>query len=125
MIVTDDQYGAAAKLAQHRRWQAVSLEQILSMPTQLIGSREQIVDGLLALARSEGQRPAREEIDLAAVVFDRHAAWLPFAEERGVALEYELTQYWFLARLLQIAPVSREMVLNYVAEHTLGLPRSY
>jgi alkylation response protein AidB-like acyl-CoA dehydrogenase len=43
----------------------------------------------------------------------------------GVALEYELTQYWFLARLLQIAPVSREMVLNYVAEHTLGLPRSY
>jgi alkylation response protein AidB-like acyl-CoA dehydrogenase len=43
----------------------------------------------------------------------------------GVALEYELTQYWFLARLLQIAPVSREMVLNYVAEHTLGLPKSY
>jgi alkylation response protein AidB-like acyl-CoA dehydrogenase len=43
----------------------------------------------------------------------------------GVALEYELTQYWFLARLLQIAPVSREMVLNYVCEHTLGLPRSY
>jgi alkylation response protein AidB-like acyl-CoA dehydrogenase len=43
----------------------------------------------------------------------------------GVALEYELTQYWFLARLLQIAPVSREMVLNYVAERTLGLPRSY
>jgi alkylation response protein AidB-like acyl-CoA dehydrogenase len=43
----------------------------------------------------------------------------------GVALEYELTQYWFLARLLQIAPVSREMVLNYVAEHSLGLPKSY
>ena len=25
----------------------------------------------------------------------------------------------------RIAPVSREMILNYVAEHSLGLPRSY
>ena len=30
-----------------------------------------------------------------------------------------------MARLLRIAPVSREMVLNYVAQHSLGLPRSY
>lgn len=44
----------------------------------------------------------------------------------GVAREYNLTNYWFLARLLLIAPVSREMVLNYfVAEHSLGLPRWY
>jgi hypothetical protein len=33
--------------------------------------------------------------------------------------------YWGLARLLRIAPVSREMILNYVAQHSLGLPRSY
>lgn len=43
----------------------------------------------------------------------------------GVALEYNLTSYWFLARLQLIAPVSREMVLNFVAEHSLQLPRSY
>ena len=43
----------------------------------------------------------------------------------GIALEYELTQYWWPVRLLRIAPVSREMILNYVAEHSLGLPRSY
>lgn len=43
----------------------------------------------------------------------------------GVAKEYNLTNYWFLARLLLIAPVSREMVLNFVSEHSLGLPRSY
>ena len=30
-----------------------------------------------------------------------------------------------LARLLRIAPVSREMILNYVAQHSLALPRSY
>ena len=28
-------------------------------------------------------------------------------------------------RLLRIAPVNREMILNYVAQHSLGLPRSY
>jgi hypothetical protein len=32
--------------------------------------------------------------------------------------------YWG-ARLARTAPVSREMILNYVAEHSLGLPRSY
>ncbi|GAA4782546.1 acyl-CoA dehydrogenase family protein [Actinomycetospora chlora] len=43
----------------------------------------------------------------------------------GLATEYGLLPYWGLARLLQIAPVSREMVLNYVAQHSLGLARSY
>ena len=43
----------------------------------------------------------------------------------GVATEYGLVPLWGLARLLRIAPVSREMILNYVAQHALGLPRSY
>lgn len=43
----------------------------------------------------------------------------------GVALEYGLTDVWWLARFTKIGPVSAEMVLNYVAEHTLGLPKSY
>lgn len=43
----------------------------------------------------------------------------------GFATEYALAQFWFLARLQLTAPVSREMVLNYIAEHTLKLPRSY
>jgi alkylation response protein AidB-like acyl-CoA dehydrogenase len=43
----------------------------------------------------------------------------------GVASEYGLVPYWGLARLLRIAPVNREMILNYVAQHSLGLPRSY
>jgi hypothetical protein len=30
-----------------------------------------------------------------------------------------------MARVLRTAPVSREMILNYVAEHSLRLPRSY
>jgi alkylation response protein AidB-like acyl-CoA dehydrogenase len=43
----------------------------------------------------------------------------------GLSTEYGLIPQWGLARLLRIAPVSREMVLNYVAQHSLDLPRSY
>ena len=43
----------------------------------------------------------------------------------GLSAEYGLVPLWGMARLLRIAPVNREMVLNYVAQHTLGLPRSY
>jgi alkylation response protein AidB-like acyl-CoA dehydrogenase len=43
----------------------------------------------------------------------------------GIAVEYGLTDLWWVVRLTQIAPVSREMVLNFVAEHSLRLPRSY
>jgi alkylation response protein AidB-like acyl-CoA dehydrogenase len=43
----------------------------------------------------------------------------------GFALEYGLTDMYWGVRLVRTAPVSREMILNYVAEHSLGLPRSY
>ncbi|WP_275571827.1 acyl-CoA dehydrogenase family protein [Mycolicibacterium vanbaalenii] len=43
----------------------------------------------------------------------------------GLSAEFGLLPQWGLARLLRIAPVSREMILNYVAQHTLALPRSY
>ncbi len=43
----------------------------------------------------------------------------------GMATEFGLATVWGMARLLKVAPVSREMILNYVAIHTLGLPRSY
>lgn len=43
----------------------------------------------------------------------------------GLASEYGLADLWGMARLLRTAPVSREMILNYVAQHSLGLPRSY
>jgi alkylation response protein AidB-like acyl-CoA dehydrogenase len=43
----------------------------------------------------------------------------------GMSVEYGLIPLWGLARVLRIAPVNREMVLNYVAQHSLGLPKSY
>jgi alkylation response protein AidB-like acyl-CoA dehydrogenase len=43
----------------------------------------------------------------------------------GMATEYGLATLWGITRLLKVAPVSREMILNFVSQHTLGLPRSY
>jgi alkylation response protein AidB-like acyl-CoA dehydrogenase len=43
----------------------------------------------------------------------------------GFATEYGLADLWGMTRVLRTAPVSREMILNFVAEHSLGLPRSY
>jgi alkylation response protein AidB-like acyl-CoA dehydrogenase len=43
----------------------------------------------------------------------------------GVTLEYGISDMWWGVRLARIAPVSAEMILNYVAQHSLGLPRSY
>ena len=43
----------------------------------------------------------------------------------GLSHEYGLADLWFVARLHKTAPVSREMILNYISQHGLGLPKSY
>jgi acyl-CoA dehydrogenase len=43
----------------------------------------------------------------------------------GFAREYDVERRWREARLARIAPVSTNLILAHVAEHVLGLPRSY
>lgn len=43
----------------------------------------------------------------------------------GYAEEYNVARYFRETRLMRIAPVSQEMILNYLGSHVLGLPRSY
>ncbi|MGW0042789.1 acyl-CoA dehydrogenase family protein [Rhodococcus sp. NPDC003348] len=43
----------------------------------------------------------------------------------GLTKEYGLAAMLGAARIARIAPVSREMILNFVSQHSLGLPRSY
>lgn len=43
----------------------------------------------------------------------------------GFARESHLERLWRDARLFRFAPVSEEMILNFIAQHDLGLPRSY
>ena len=43
----------------------------------------------------------------------------------GFAEEYDVERKFREARLYEVAPISTNMILSYVAEHVLGLPRSY
>ncbi|MCK9929216.1 acyl-CoA/acyl-ACP dehydrogenase [Frankia sp. Mgl5] len=43
----------------------------------------------------------------------------------GYAREYHVERYFRESRIMRLAPVSQEMVLNYVSQHVLGLPKSY
>jgi acyl-CoA dehydrogenase len=43
----------------------------------------------------------------------------------GFAHEYDIERKFRETRLYQIAPISTNLILAYIAEHVLGLPRSY
>jgi alkylation response protein AidB-like acyl-CoA dehydrogenase len=43
----------------------------------------------------------------------------------GFAEEYDVERKFRETRLYQVAPISTNLILSYVAEHVLGLPRSY
>ena len=43
----------------------------------------------------------------------------------GFASEYDVERKWREVRVMQVAPISTNLILAYVAEHVLGLPRSY
>lgn len=39
--------------------------------------------------------------------------------------DYDVVTLWPMVRLMEIAPINNEMLLNYIGEHVLGLPKSY
>ena len=43
----------------------------------------------------------------------------------GYAREYDVERRWREARIAQIAPISTNLVLSYIGEHVLGMPRSF
>jgi len=43
----------------------------------------------------------------------------------GFAAEYDVERKFRETRLYQVAPISTNLILSYVAEHVLGLPRSF
>jgi acyl-CoA dehydrogenase len=75
-------------------------------------------------------RPCGEEANIAKLLTSE-AAWktgeacLQTHGGFGYAREYDVERKWREARLYQIAPISTNMILAYLAEHVLGLPRSY
>jgi acyl-CoA dehydrogenase len=52
-------------------------------------------------------------------------ACLQFHGGFGFACEYDVERKFRETRLYQVAPISTNMILSYVSEHVLGMPRSY
>jgi acyl-CoA dehydrogenase len=52
-------------------------------------------------------------------------ACLQFHGGFGFAAEYDVERKFRETRLYQVAPISTNLILSYVAEHVLGLPRSF
>jgi alkylation response protein AidB-like acyl-CoA dehydrogenase len=132
-------------IARHALAKAVSYARTREVWDRPIGTHQAIAHPLAQ---------ARIEVELAALMTYK-AAWLHDAGEpageaanmakyaaaeaaihavdaaiqthggNGMSRDFGLVPLWSMARTLRIAPVSREMILNHVAQHTLGLPRSY
>ena len=52
-------------------------------------------------------------------------AAIQFHGGSGMDEDTGMLALWRAARVLKIAPINNEMILNYIAQHGLGLPRSY
>ena len=57
--------------------------------------------------------------------FEAADAAMQFHGGYSMASEYHVSRFWMEARHLKIAPISQQMVLNFVADKVLGLPKSY
>jgi acyl-CoA dehydrogenase len=83
-----------------------------------------------ATALFEAGRPCGPEANMAKLLTSE-AAWhageaaLQCHGGFGFAREYDIERKWRETRLFQVAPISTNLVLAYIGEHVLGMPRSY
>ena len=83
-----------------------------------------------AAARYERGQPAGEEANMAKMLASE-ASWraadmcIQTHGGFGFAEEYDIERKFRETRLYQVAPISTNLILAYLAEHVLGLPRSY
>ena len=83
-----------------------------------------------ACALFDAQRPCGAEANMAKLLA-ADASWeaanvcLQTHGGYGFACEYDIERKFRETRLYQVAPISTNLILSYIAEHVLGLPRSY
>jgi acyl-CoA dehydrogenase len=83
-----------------------------------------------ATALFEAGRPCGAEANMGKLLASE-AAWhaaeaaLQCHGGFGFAREYDIERKWRETRLFQVAPISTNLVLAYIGEHVLGMPRSY
>jgi acyl-CoA dehydrogenase len=78
----------------------------------------------------DAHQPCGEQANMAKYLAAK-ASWeaanacLQFHGGFGFACEYDIERKFRETRLYQVAPISTNLILSYVAEHVLGLPRSF
>jgi acyl-CoA dehydrogenase len=83
-----------------------------------------------ACALFDANRPCGAEANMAKYLAAK-ASWeaadacLQFHGGFGFACEYDVERKFRETRLYQVAPISTNLILSYVAEHVLGMPRSF
>jgi len=83
-----------------------------------------------ACALFDAHKPCGAEANMAKLLA-ADASWaaanacLQFHGGFGFAAEYDVERKFRETRLYQVAPISTNLILSYVAEHVLGLPRSF
>ena len=83
-----------------------------------------------ACALFDAHRPCGAEANMAKLLaadasWEAANACLQFHGGFGFASEYDIERKFRETRLYQVAPISTNLILAYVAEHVLGLPRSF
>jgi acyl-CoA dehydrogenase len=78
----------------------------------------------------DAHRPCGAEANMAKLLaadasWEAANACLQFHGGFGFAVEYDVERKFRETRLYQVAPISTNLILSYVAEHVLGLPRSF
>jgi acyl-CoA dehydrogenase len=83
-----------------------------------------------ACRRFDAQQPCGAQANMAKYLAAK-ASWeaanaaIQFHGGFGFACEYDVERKFRETRLYQVAPISTNLILSYVAEHVLGLPRSF
>lgn len=83
-----------------------------------------------AIRRYEANEPMGAEANMAKMLaaeasWDAAEACLQTHGGFGFAEEYDIERKFRETRLYQVAPISTNLILSYLAEHVLGMPRSY
>jgi acyl-CoA dehydrogenase len=83
-----------------------------------------------ACALFDAGQPCGEEANMAKLLASEaswHAAEAALQTHGGFgyAREYDVERKWRETRIFQIAPISTNLILSYLGEHVLGMPRSY
>lgn len=83
-----------------------------------------------AAALFDAGQPCGEEANMAKLLASEaswHAAEATLQTHGGFgyAREYDVERKWRETRIFQIAPISTNLILSYLGEHVLGMPRSY